>query len=235
MCRSIALIIILLAALLVGCPTDGSSQQSAARQWNEILLAAIRVVFARPTVHARNLFHTSVAMYDAWAAYDPAARPFLLGHTVGGYTCAFDGFSAPSDVEQARQEAISYAAYRLLSHRFQASPGVELSQDRFDRQLARLGYDPAMTSTDYASGSPAALGNYIAQGLIEFGLQDGANEANGYANRAYEPANPPLIPKFPGNPDIVDLNHWQPLTLQVFIDQAGNLIPGNTPSFLSPE
>jgi hypothetical protein len=98
-----------------------------------------------------------------------------------------------------------------------------------------MGYDAAVTSTDYASGSPAALGNYLAQCIIMFGLQDGSNESDRYANVAYEPVNPPLIPELPGNPDIVDLNRWQPLTLQFFIDQAGNLIPGNTPSFLSPE
>jgi len=51
----------------------------------------------------------------------------------------------------------------------------------------------------------------------------------------YKPFNPPLIPLLPGNPNILDLNRWQPLTLEIFIDQAGNVIPGNTPRFLSPE
>ncbi|WNH08384.1 hypothetical protein [Thalassobellus suaedae] len=40
-------------------------RKSVARLWNEALLDAIRRDYARPTVHARNLFHTSVAMYDA--------------------------------------------------------------------------------------------------------------------------------------------------------------------------
>jgi len=47
-----------------------AQQYSTARVWNEMVLNAIRNDFARPTVHARNLFHTSVAMYDAFAAYD---------------------------------------------------------------------------------------------------------------------------------------------------------------------
>ena len=46
------------------------AQQSVARQWNELLLDAIRVDVGRPIVHARNLFHVSGVMYDAWAAYD---------------------------------------------------------------------------------------------------------------------------------------------------------------------
>ena len=66
-----------------------AAQQSVARQWNETLLDAIRVDFARPTVHARNLFHTAIAMYDAWAVYDEVADTYFLGKTLGGYTCAF--------------------------------------------------------------------------------------------------------------------------------------------------
>jgi hypothetical protein len=46
--------------------------------WNEELLDAIRIDFPRPTVHARNLFHLSVAMWDAWAAFDPSARGYLV-------------------------------------------------------------------------------------------------------------------------------------------------------------
>jgi hypothetical protein len=79
------------------------------------------------------------------------------------------------------------------------------------------------------------LGNYIAQCYISFGLQDGSNEQNLYANTSYTPVNPPMIVDVPGNPTIVDMNRWQPLTLDLFIDQSGNAIPGSTPPFLSPE
>ncbi|MGH7457035.1 MAG: DUF6851 domain-containing protein, partial [bacterium] len=215
--------------------TAEAQQHSVARKWNEALIQAIRKDFARPTVHARNLFHTSIAMYDAWAAYDEVADTYLLGKKVGEFTCPFNGISAPANVQAAREEAISYAAYRLLSHRFKNSPGAALSLARFDSLLAVLGYNTAFTSIDYSTGSAAALGNYIAQNLIDFGLQDGSNELHGYAYVHYQPFNPPLIPLLPGNPDILDLNRWQPLTLEIFIDQSGNVIPGNTPKFLSPE
>ena len=56
------------------------------RYWNEILLESIRRDFARPTVHARNLFHSSVAMWDAWAVYNQEGCTYLLGQTVDGYT-----------------------------------------------------------------------------------------------------------------------------------------------------
>ncbi|MEZ5660753.1 MAG: hypothetical protein R3E83_20260 [Burkholderiaceae bacterium] len=84
------------------------------------------------------------------------------------------------------------------------------------------------------TGSAAALGNAIAACYIDYGLADGANEANGYANRAYVPVNPPIAPHLPGNPNIVDIDRWQSISLPQFIDQAGNPINGN-PEFLGPE
>ena len=180
-------------------PTTVTAQHSVAREWNEALLQAIRTDFARPTVHARNLFHSSIAMYDAGAAYDAVASTFILGQEVGGFHCAFDGVDPPADPRVAREEALSYAVYRLLSHRFANSPGADEALPRFEDLFDSFGYDAADTSTDYASGSPPALGNYNAQCVIEFGFQDGANEQNAYANRHYQPTNPPLAPPLPGN------------------------------------
>ena len=51
---------------------------SIARRWNEQLLNAIRRALPNPPVHARNLFHLSVAMWDAWAAYNPVASGYLF-------------------------------------------------------------------------------------------------------------------------------------------------------------
>ena len=47
--------------------------------------------------------------------------------------------------------------------------------------------------------------------------------------------NPSMIVDLDGNETVEDLNRWQPLTLDLFIDQSGNVIPGETPPFLSPE
>ncbi|MEL6191495.1 MAG: hypothetical protein AAFR66_05575, partial [Bacteroidota bacterium] len=71
---------------------ETTAQHSVARQWNEALLFAIRNDLARPTVHARNLFHTSAAMYDAWAIMDETAEPFLIGKSVGSYASVFSDF-----------------------------------------------------------------------------------------------------------------------------------------------
>lgn len=209
---------------------------SIARQWNEVLLTAIRNDLARPTVHARNLFHISTAMYDAWAVYDQVARPYFLGNSIRGFDFNFSGLPGlPADIEAARHEAISYAAYRLLKHRFQNSPGSLTSLSIIDNKFNSLGYDSAKTSTNYQSGDPSALGNYIASKVIQFGLQDGSREQFNYNNSHYQASNDPLVTNFPGNPDMIYPNHWQPLTLETFIDQSGNEIPDNTPPFLSPE
>ncbi len=215
------------------------SQHSVAKQWNERLLKAIQGDFGRPTVHARNLFHTSVAMYDAWAAYDTIATPYLLGKTVGNYTCAFNGVPAPADVQAAREMAISYAAYRVLKHRFLNSPGnnnpAYFTSQQLDFQMLLYGYDINNVSTDYSTGDPAALGNYIGEQVIAFGYSDGSNEQYNYANLYYQPVNPPLVTQLEGNPNLLDFNSWQPLTLDLFIDQNGNPLPYNTPPALSPE
>ena len=211
------------------------AQHSVARQWNELLLEAIRNDFARPTVHARNLFHTSMAMYDAWSVYDDKATTYFLGKEVGGYFCPFEGIADPVNVDEARKEAISYAAYRLLSYRFELSPGSEESLARFDSLLLLLGYDQNNISTDYSTGSPAALGNYIAAQIITYGFQDNSNEQIDYANLNYAPFNNAMSPASPGSQGLEDPNRWQPLSFDVFVDQAGFEIPGGVPEFLSPE
>ena len=209
------------------------SADSVARTWNEQQLSAVRLDFARPTIHARNLYHVSVAMWDAWAAYDPIAQQVI---TIEKHTAA--------DVEAARNEAISFAAYRLLKHRFATSPGAGVTLPALDAQMDALGYDKTNTST--AGDTPAELGNRIAANMIAFGLADGANEAGGYSNQFYVPVNPALVVILPGNPDPpstpenpnpppIDPNRWQPLALQYFEDQNGNPIPFGYPPALSPE
>ena len=217
------------------CLTTIAISQSIARQWNEEVLLGIRNDFARPTVHARNLFHTSVAMYDTWAIFDDRADTFFLGKTVGDFTCPFGGFKTDEDSQNAKEKAMSYAVYRLMIHRFSNSPGKEIIFESINNLMTNLGFDISNTSTDYQSGDAAALGNYIAEQLIAFGLQDGSNEANDYENLFYEPLNRPLNTDISGNPTMTHPNNWQPLRVENYVDQSGNIIPGGQPPFLGPE
>ena len=227
---------LLLLTLSVLLFTDTQAQEhSVARRWNDVLLEAIRNDYARPTIHARNLFHTSIALYDGWAVFDPIAETYMLGKVVHDYDCPFNGIAYPTDVQAAQEEVMSYAAYRVLSSRFAGSPNAVQIQFRFDTLMANLGYNVNFTTTAYSNNSYAALGNYLAENILTYGFQDGSNEGEGYDNQYYQAYNPTLLPAFPGNPDILDPNRWQPLTLQVYIDQSGNLYPINTPEFLGPE
>ena len=221
--------VLIAAVTLVAVPDAqlASADESVARIWDEQLLHAISIDTARPTVHARNLFHMSAAMYDAWAAYDTIATQYLHQEKV-----------TAGDVESARREAISHAAYNLILHRFVTGPagvgpGRSATVVDIRDQMFALGYNPDFTST--AGTSPAAVGNRIAQTVINHGMADGANEANRYANPpGFAPVNPPLTFEDPGTV-MNDPNRWQPLHFKGNrIDQFGQPINEATQVNLSP-
>src|SRR5262245_32416264 len=93
--------LLLLLAFVATSFVHRSAAQSIARIWNERALAAIRVDTPHPPAQARNLFSLSVAMYDAWAAYDPVA----VGYVYRGKHTVSWGW----EVASARREAISSA------------------------------------------------------------------------------------------------------------------------------
>ncbi len=190
------------------CPPPATNPEwSVARRWDEALLDAIRRALPNPPVHARNLFHVSVAMWDAWAAYDPQASGYV-----------FKEKHSASNVTAARNEAISYAAYRVLTARFIKSVGGADSLSEFDDVMDALCYPLDVTTTE--GDSPAAVGNRIARAVLAYGLADGSNEAGGYASPGYQPVNPPLTVARPGT-TMTDPNRWQPLQIEHMISQNG--------------
>lgn len=212
-----------------------AENKSIARIWNEALLEAIRGDFARPTIHARNLFHVSVAMFDAWAIYSDKATPYLMGKNVNDFTSNLNDFTPNESIETSRKKAISYAAYRVLSYRFKNSPSHNTTQQKLNDLMSQLNFDINYTDVNYEDGNAAALGNYIAETIISYGNQDGSNELANFENKFYETVNNPLVPETPGNLEISDPNRWQTLSLDTYIDQSGNLIEGDVIDFLSPE
>lgn len=219
---------------LFALSTNG--QPTIARKWNEAILQSIREDFARPPIAARTLFYTSMAMYEAWAAYDTTgqAKPYLLGKTILGHDFAYNGIPAPQDIAAARREALCYAVYRVARQKVFFSPSGFSAFIRYDTLMAQAGYNPANQSLDYESGSPAALGNLIGQYINILCYLDGANEINNYATQYYAPVNPPLIMDMPGNPDMPFPSRWQPLYITGAVDQNGNPIPA-LQQFQSPE
>lgn len=227
---------VLLTILLIGCFISSNAQQSVARRWNEVMLKAIRQDQARPPVQARNLYHVSLAMYDAWAVYVDYAKTCMLGKTIGGVLYPFTGIPAvaATDTLAFQETAISYAAYRVLRNRYANSPNAFISLYRFDTLMNNLGYDINETATTYDTGNPAHLGNYIAEKVIELGMNDGCHQATNYNNYFYTTVNSPLFVAQPGNPSMADVNRWQPLYILNALDQNG--IPtGSSQTFLAPE
>ena len=194
---------------------------SVARKWDEALLDAIRRALPNPPVHARNLFHTSVAMWDAWAAYDPTATGYIVNEK-----------DTASDVAAARDEAISYAAYRVLTARYIKAVGADKSLSEFDNLMDSLHYPLNVTTTE--GTSPAAVGNRIAKAVLDYGANDGSNQAGGYQSPWYTSVNPPLVVNKPGTV-MVDPNRWQPLQIEHMISQNGIPVTNGVQQNVGPQ
>jgi hypothetical protein len=203
------------------CERDAGDGHSVARVWNEQLLALIRQVVPAPTVHARNLFHVSAAMWDAWAAYDPTADGYFVSEK-----------HEADDVTDAREAAMSFAAYRILHWRYAEIGDLAEATAQLADTMASLCY-----RTDFVTAEgdePAALGNRIAAAVIAAGAEDGSLEQERYVDASYTPGNEALEVDLPGV-QMRDPSHWQPLSIGEQISQNGIPIPGNIQSYIGPQ
>ena len=202
------------------CVRAELGNRSVARVWNEQLLSLIRQVVPAPTVHARNLFHMSAAMWDAWAAYEPGADGYFVNEK-----------ARASDAQAAREAAISYAAYRILAWRYVHVADLPAAAAELDATMASLCYRADFADT--TGTTPAALGNRIAEAVLASGNEDGARESERYVDAEYRPVNEPLIVAEPGAA-MHDPNRWQPLALERQVSQNGLPIPGRVQVFIGP-
>jgi hypothetical protein len=213
--RNLLLCIISGGVALIAIGAFGA--QSIARFWDEQNLSAIRIDTPHPPVQARNLFSVSVAMYDAWAAYDSVAVGYV-----------YHAKHTAADIAAARQQAISYAAYRMLSERYYYSKSASNTLAALDAAMTGLGYDINNFSTD--TSTPAGVGNSVYAAVSGFFINDGARQTNGtqaapypdYPTNqgGYVSINPPLVTGIPGT-TVVDPNRWQPLAITNAVDQNG--------------
>jgi hypothetical protein len=215
------------AALLCACPgpapttpCDGlevdlygaaGSSYSSARAMDELALHLVRKDLPRPTVHARNLFHLSAAMYDAWAAYDASAAGVFSSAKATG-----------TSSDQAK--AVAYAGARVLLQRYAKGAGGAQPLACVTEWMSRNGLGTGSSST---SGSgPEAVGNRAAQAVLDAGSGDGANEANDYADTTgFVALNDPLVPSARGDA-MAAPDHWQPLALSSSVSQNGIAVDG---------
>jgi hypothetical protein len=159
-------------------------------------------------------------MWDAWAAYDPVAKGYIV-----------DEAQRASDIAAARNEAISYAAYRVLEARYIDSIGAVDTITELDHLMEALCYPIDVTTTE--GDKPSAVGNRIARTVLAFGLTDGSKEAEGYTSPDYSPVNPPLVVAESGA-TMTDPNRWQPLQIEHMISQNGIPLENGVQQFIDP-
>ena len=240
-CYALCLLLGFLFTLPTGARAqEATTEHTVARRWNEQNLEAIRNDFARPTVHARNLYHVAAAMYDCWSLINRSGSPALMRTVQGDFSLDIATEQVPDypDKAAASEAAISYAAYRILVARYVDSPGANETIPALNALMDSLGYSILNNSTDYRNGDPASLGNYVAATILAYGRQDGANEVRRYANVDYpEPFNPPLVLDRPFSIfNLVDPNRWQSFVFPgAVVDQSGNILDGNSPVFLGAQ
>ena len=189
--------------------------QSIARSWNEQTLNAIRLDIPHPPVHARNLFHLSVAMWDAWAAYDDTAVGYIHNENASAVDFGGNGIDS-DDLVKSKEEAISFAAYRILKSRYRNSAGSDITMQSLLQHMELLGYEVSEESLE--GNTPSAVGNRIANSILGFFWDDGSRESDGYVDNTYSPENDAL----PLDEPLFTLlttfnpNHWQPLAFGDF-------------------
>ena len=191
--------------VLGACTPSEAEGRSVARIWNDAAVAALRAGDASEPVQARDLYILSAAVRDAYGRTRTAS---------------------------ARDEAISFAAYRVLL--WQASYDANLARvfGLLTAQLRALCYSPGFAGT--SGDSPAAIGNRVARAAIATGRHDGSNESLHYADPSYTAENQPLIVARSGSA-VHDPLLWQPLALAQVSPRGSSPVPAKVQAFVGAE
>ena len=230
--------LLLTAAIVVGCSgaqtsacaPDGGG--SVAKQWNEAALGAIRADFPAPTVHARNLFHLSVGMWDSYAIFEPGATLYLPSPATEIRSAMAEDLLDQTERDGRRQHqevAISFAAHRILTQRYRGAIGGDESAAEFDRLLDALCLDTALAEDPTGA---AAAGVSIADAILADTADDGSREDNSYV-APFSVVNEPLVLAETGT-TMVDPNRWQQLLFVQARTQNGQLLQSNVQDYIGP-
>lgn len=214
--------LVCLFALIFVVGQAQEEEKSVARQWMDAHLKAIKYDGLGPTIHSRSLYQLSVGMYDAWVVYKgDKEQTVFLGKGFGDYACGFEDFPLPENVDSAMEVTMHYYAYRLLTERFGRYSSKGRNYDFFVAVFDSTGLNSGFRSTDYSTGSAAALGNYMAERMNTFALEEPAYEEDGYEGIDYEPANEQIQPNLPGVQRLMDPNRWQPISTKGYVREKG--------------
>jgi hypothetical protein len=159
---------------------------SIVRGWNALALQAIHDLQPDPATAAQALALLHTSMYNAWAAYDDAARQTTHGRAVR--------LPRAERSAASKASAMSHAAYRVLCDRFPAQAADS------GARMADLGLD---TAPQEAPFTPAGIGSAQAGAML-----DGCR---GNAPQAFA-----LLPPHHGEPaPPADPAHWCRLAHQL--------------------
>ncbi len=218
MCRTLpACIVILLAPILTitarshDQPTPKETHsKSAAFDWMDVALEATArehdKYSPRPTVGSRMLGLVTMAIYDAWAAYDDRAVGTHLDRSL----------RRPKDERTPanRATAIGYATYRILLYLFPED------EQWIADEVRKRKLDPTFASVDPAT--PAGVGNLVAAKLIASRRTDGSNHHGdevGSNGKAYSDWT--YYRSINTHEKIVDPDRWHPIP---FSDGKGGTV-----------
>jgi hypothetical protein len=208
--------------------TTDLTLKSTAHWWDEALLEGIRKDTPNPPVHARNLYHLSATLWDAYWAYE------RNGWSGRQPVFTQENPALPADEPgrlAAQQQAMSYAAYTVIRQRFANSPGKVATLAGIRWLMQQYGFDPDYT--DATGSSPASTGIRIGQAVLAATLGDGANEAGGYADATgFTARNPKLTVRTAGVGTGINPDFWQPLDLVNTITQNGIVLGAATQKFV---
>jgi Ca2+-binding RTX toxin-like protein len=186
--------------------------------WDRAVQLAVINARPGPTVASRAYGMVHTAIFDAWAAYDPTAIATQLGDDLQR--------SSSENTIANKTEAMSYAAYRVLTELFPNQAAI------FDALMTQLGFDPSNTTTDTTRA--AGIGNISAEALLAFRRNDGSNQLgtdpNGTLGRPYSDNSG--YTSVNGPRATIDIEQWTPEPVP--IDAA----PGEeirVQSFLTPQ
>lgn len=129
-------------------------------RWDAAVQQAVAVTSSGPTIGSRAYAMVHTAIYDAWSAYDPLAVSTRLADTLQRPNA--------ENTEANKSEAMSHAAYRVLVDLFPEQQSI------FDEVMAELGYDADVNSAN--ASIPAEIGQAMADALLSYRHQDGANQ-----------------------------------------------------------
>ena len=122
---------------------------------------------------------------------------------------------------RTKKKAIAYASHHALIFVYPES------RDYLEGEMQKLGYDPALISTDREK--PEGVGQLAAAAVVEFRKHDGSNQFGNEAGSNGKPYSDYTFYTPVNSPDkINDPDRWQPIT---FTKPDGTKI---TPNFLTP-